>query len=194
VPLDSEDVALELRRWRAGVADFSTWEDVIPFIPQLRSKDGRTFDLISLPSADLKVKNCSRDGSNRHKHNADPRSMSTREASHVRLAHLGGLPLAQPQPSFELHNIAASYATLSTQYTHDCPPRTTHQTPKSTHLLTSPLPRKREQQLRFMSASIENLKSFGMFDRISPLRQVQTDHSPPRLACLDVLHCHSQHM
>ncbi|KAI5271270.1 hypothetical protein E4T47_05408 [Aureobasidium subglaciale] len=69
---------------------------------------------------------------------------------------------SHPQPSFELHNIATSYATLSTQqdfFAHrkNQPNNTLHT------FLSKTLPRKREQQLRFMSASIENLKSFDPF-------------------------------
>jgi hypothetical protein len=133
---------------------------------------------LKFSSADLKVKDCSSDGSNRHKDIADRRSMSTRRASHVRLAHLGGLPLAQPQPSFELHNIAASYATLSTQSTHDCPPRDLHQTPKPTHLPTStPSPEKRTATAFYVRLD-RKPQVLRYVDRISPLRQAQTDYLP----------------
>lgn len=105
---------------------------------------------------------CSSNGSNRQKDACRSMERFDESTSREISASWRSAPRAASQPSFELHNIAASHATLSTQSTHDCPPRTLHQTPKSTHLLTSnPFP-EREQQLRFMSASIENLKSFGM--------------------------------
>jgi len=92
----------------------------------------------------------------------DQRSASTR-AHHVRLAHLGVLPLAQPLnplSNFTTSQLLTQHSPL--KRTHDCPPRRPHQTHQPTHLLTSTPSPEREQQLRFMSASIENLKSFGM--------------------------------
>ena len=89
-------------------------------------------------------------------------------------------PRAASQPSFELHNIAASHATLSTQTnTRLSTAQTPPDTPTNTSSYFNPFPGKRTATAFYVRLD-RKPQVLRYVDRISPLRQAQTD-LPPRL-------------
>jgi len=89
-------------------------------------------------------------------------------------------PRAASQPSFELHNIAASHATLSTQInTRLSTAQTPPDTPTNTSSYFNPFPGKRTATAFYVRLD-RKPQVLRYVDRISPLRQAQTD-LPPRL-------------
>ena len=89
-------------------------------------------------------------------------------------------PRAASQPSFELHNIAASHATLSTQTnTRLSTAQTPPDAPTNTSSYFNPFPGKRTATAFYVRLD-RKPQVLRYVDRISPLRQAQTD-LPPRL-------------
>lgn len=119
---------------------------------------------------------CSSDDSN--KICRSQRSASTRSTSREISASWRCAPRAASQPSFELHNIAASHATLSTQIN----TRLVHRESPSRHFnqhifLLQTFPGKRTATAFYVRLD-RKPQVLRYVDRISPLRQAQTDFLP----------------